>query len=55
MPPPLQEWLPERYLDRFVSDIVNEPDLSAIESEDEDMERPGHRFARIGAMTVPNP
>lgn len=31
LPPSLQEWLPEGHLARFVSDVVDELDLSAIE------------------------
>jgi len=32
LPPTLQEWLPENHLAYFVSDVVDELDLSAIES-----------------------
>src|ERR1700742_1214188 len=32
LPPSLQEWLPENHLARFVSEVVDELDLSAIES-----------------------
>jgi len=30
LPPSLQEWLPEEHLARFVADVANELDLSAI-------------------------
>jgi transposase len=32
LPPSIQEWLPEEHLARFVSEVVDELDLSAIES-----------------------
>jgi transposase len=32
LPPSLRDWLPENHLAHFVSDVVDEPDLSAIES-----------------------
>src|SRR6266536_1078891 len=31
MPPSLSDWVPERHLARFVGDLVDELDLSAIE------------------------
>jgi hypothetical protein len=30
LPPSLQDWLPEDHLARFIADVVNELDLSAI-------------------------
>ena len=30
LPPSLQDWLPEGHLARFIADVVNELDLSAI-------------------------
>ena len=39
LPPSLNDWLPENHLAHFVSDVVNELDLSAIESVYEDEER----------------
>jgi hypothetical protein len=33
LPPSLQDWLPEDHLARFVADVVNELDLSAIYAE----------------------
>jgi hypothetical protein len=33
LPPSLQEWLPEDHLARFVADVCNELDLSAIYAE----------------------
>jgi hypothetical protein len=30
LPPSLQDWLPEKHLARFVADVLNELDLSAI-------------------------
>ena len=30
LPPSLQDWLPEKHLARFVADVMNELDLSAI-------------------------
>lgn len=33
LPPALQDWLPENHLARFVSDVVDSLDLSAIEDE----------------------
>ena len=32
LPPSLQDWLPENHLAYFVSDVVDQLDLSAIES-----------------------
>ncbi len=39
LPPSLQDWLPEEHLSYFVSDLVDDLDLSAIESVYEDEER----------------
>jgi transposase len=39
MPPSIQEWVPEGHLARFVSDLVNTLDLSAIEARYEEEER----------------
>ena len=33
LPPSLQDWLPEDHLARFIADIMNELDLSAIYRE----------------------
>ena len=33
LPPSLQDWLPEDHLARFIADVVNELDLSAIYAE----------------------
>lgn len=33
LPPSLQEWLPEKHLARFIADVMNELDLSAIYAE----------------------
>src|SRR6266481_3448885 len=39
LPPSLQDWLPPRHLARFVSDVVEDLDLSAITSVYEREER----------------
>src|SRR5260370_14340695 len=39
LPPSLQDWLPEDHLAYFVSDVVEQLDLSAIESVYEEEER----------------
>lgn len=39
LPPALEDWLPEGHLARFVSDVVDELDLSLIEATYEDEER----------------
>ena len=39
LPPALEDWLPEGHLARFVSDVVDELDLSEIEATYEDEER----------------
>jgi len=39
LPPSLSDWVPERHLSRFISDVVEDLDLSAIESEYEEEER----------------
>lgn len=39
LPPALEDWLPEGHLARFVSDVVDELDLGAIEATYEDEER----------------
>lgn len=39
LPPSLRDWLPENHLAHFVSDVVNQLDLSAIESVYEKEER----------------
>src|SRR5260370_2639716 len=39
LPPSLQDWLPEDHLAYFVSDVVEQVDLSAIESVYEEEER----------------
>ena len=39
LPPSLREWLPEDHLALFVSDLVDQLDLSAITSAYEDEER----------------
>src|ERR1700682_4747912 len=39
LPPSLRDWLPENHLAHFVSDVVDQLDLSAIESVHEDEER----------------
>ena len=39
LPPALEDWLPEGHLARFVSDVVDELDLSEIEARYEDEER----------------
>jgi len=33
LPPSLQDWLPEDHLARFIADVMNELDLSAIYAE----------------------
>jgi hypothetical protein len=40
LPPSLQDWLPEDHLARFVADVVNELDLSAIYAEYENSPAP---------------
>jgi len=42
LPPSLRDWLPENHLAHFVSDVVDQLDLSAIESvyEKEDRGQP---------------
>jgi transposase len=45
LPPSLHEWLPENHLAYFVSDVVDQLDLSAIESvyaEEDRSQRPYH-------------
>jgi transposase len=39
LPPSLREWLPENHLAYFVSDVVDQLDVSAIESVYEEEER----------------
>ena len=39
LPPSLQDWLPEDHLAYFVSDVLDEADLSAIAAVYEDKER----------------
>jgi len=39
LPPSLQDWLSENHLAYFVSDLIDQLDLSAITAEDEDDER----------------
>jgi transposase len=39
LPPSLQDWLPEKHLVYFVGDVVNQLDLSGIESYYEKQER----------------
>jgi transposase len=39
MPPSLREWLAEEHLEYFVSDLVDDLDLSEIEAVFEDEER----------------
>jgi transposase len=39
LPPSLRDWLPENHLAHFVSDVVDQLDLSAIESVYEREER----------------
>ncbi len=39
LPPSLQDWLPEDHLAYFVSDVVEQLDLSVIESVYEEEER----------------
>jgi transposase len=39
LPPSLREWLPENHLAYFVSDLIDQLDLSAIESHYEREER----------------
>jgi transposase len=39
LPPSLRDWLPENHLAHFVSGVVDQLDLSAIESEYEREER----------------
>jgi len=39
LPPSLSDWLPEDHLAYFVSDVVEQLDLSAIESVYEEEER----------------
>src|SRR6201987_6325085 len=39
LPPSLRDWLPENHLSYFVSDVVDQLDLSAIESVYEEEER----------------
>jgi transposase len=44
LPPSLREWLPDDHLAYFVSDVVDQLDLSAIESvyEEEDRGQPAY-------------
>jgi hypothetical protein len=46
LPPSLRDWLPEGHLVFFVSDLVEELDLSAILREYEDDERGIHPTTR---------
>ena len=39
LPPSLREWLPEHHLAYFVSDLIDQLDLSAITTVYEDEER----------------
>src|SRR6266446_1947768 len=50
LPPSLQDWLPEDHLAYFVSDVVEQLDLSAIESVYEEEER-GQPPYHPGMMT----
>jgi transposase len=43
LPPSLREWLPEDHLAYFVSDLVDDLDLSEIETVYEEEEREGSR------------
>jgi hypothetical protein len=40
LPPSLQDWLPEDHVAYFVSDLIDQSDLSAITTMHEDEERP---------------
>ena len=42
LPPSLRDWLPEGHLAYFVSDVIDQVDLSAIESYYEQEERAIH-------------
>lgn len=46
LPPSLNEWLPEDHLAYFVSDVIDQLDLSAIESVYEKEERGQPRYHR---------
>ena len=48
LPPSLRDWLPEGHLAFFVSDLVDQLDLSAITTVYEDEER------GVGTNVVPN-
>jgi transposase len=39
LPPSLRDWLPEQHLAYFVSDLIDQLDLSAITAKYEDEER----------------
>jgi hypothetical protein len=46
LPPSLREWLPDGHLAYFVSDVVDQLDLSAIESVYEEDDRGNRRIIR---------
>ena len=59
LPPSPRDWLPEDHLAYFVSDLIDQLDLSAITSVYEDEERgyppyvPNHPLGRARASTQP--
>src|ERR1700737_1425668 len=54
LPPSLREWLPDDHLAYFVSDVVDQLDLSAIESvyEEEDRGQPPNHQSIIPKVLV---
>jgi transposase len=53
LPPSLQDWLPENHLAYFVSDVVDQLDLSEIESyyEKDDRGQPPYHPRMMSAAT----
>jgi transposase len=56
LPPSLREWLPEDHLAYFVSDVVDQLDLSAIESvyEEDDRGQPPYHPRMMSPQRGPN-
>src|SRR5262249_47317055 len=54
LPPSLRDWLPENHLAHFVSDVVDQLDLSAIESvyEKEERGQPPYHPRRISKILL---
>ena len=57
LPPSLREWLPEDHLAFFVSDLIDQMDLSAITTAGPPViqERLHHRLASLSACAIASP